>query len=82
MERYAQLALTMFQPFRDKTHLQVDGCYGSPPMSMANALSLFAPLADRDVANELDLLDMLDPEEQYEMVKSFAMKHIVPHMRG
>ena len=51
-------------------------------MSMASALSLFAPPADRDVANELDLLDMLDPDEQYEIVKSFAMKHIVPHMRG
>ena len=55
---------------------------GSARMSTASALSLFAPPADRDVANELDLLDMLDPDEQYETVKSFAMKHIVPHMRG
>ena len=55
---------------------------GSPPMSMANALSLFAPPADRDVANELDLLDMMDVDEQYEIVKSFASKHIVPYMRG
>ena len=27
MERYALLALAMFQPFRDKTHLQEDGSY-------------------------------------------------------
>jgi len=54
---------------------------GSAPMSMASALSLFAPPADRDVANELDLLDVLDPDEQHEIVKSFAMKHIVPRMR-
>ena len=25
---------------------------------------------------------MLDPDEQYEIVKAFAMKHIVPHMRA
>lgn len=36
----------------------------SAPMTMAHALSLFAPPADRDVANELDLLDMLSPNEQ------------------
>jgi hypothetical protein len=51
-------------------------------MSMASALSLFAPPADRDVANELDLLDMVDVNEQYEIVRLFALKHIVPHMTG
>lgn len=55
---------------------------GSAPMSMANTLSLFAPPVDRHVANELDLLDMVDTDEQYEIIKSFASKHIVPHMRG
>ena len=54
---------------------------GAGPMSMASALSLFAPSADRDVANELDLLDMVDENEQYEIVRSFAEKHIVPYMR-
>ena len=52
------------------------------PMSMASALSLFAPPADRDVANELDLLDMVDESEQYEIVRSFTSKHIVPFMTG
>ncbi len=63
-------------------NLNGTGGDGSAPMSMANALSLFAPPADRDVANELDLLDMVDADEQYEIVKSFASKHIVPYMRG
>ena len=30
-------------------------------------LSLFAPAGNRDVANELDLLDMVDENEQYEI---------------
>ena len=51
-------------------------------MSMASALGLFAPPADRDVANELDLLDMVDESEQYEIVRSFTVKHIVPFMTG
>lgn len=55
---------------------------GSATMSMASALSLFAPPTDRDVANELDLLDMVDESEQYEIVRSFAAKHIVPYMTG
>ena len=63
-------------------NLRCTGGDESAPMSMANALSLFAPPADRDVANELDLLDMVDADEQYEIVKSFASKHIVPYMRG
>jgi hypothetical protein len=55
----------------------------APKMSMASALSLFAPPADRDVANELDLLDMVDDvDEQYEIVRRFAEKHIVPYMTG
>ena len=49
-------------------------------MSMASALSLFAPPSDRDVANELDLVDMVGESEQYEIVRSFAAKHIVPYM--
>ena len=55
---------------------------GFASMNMAHALTLFAPPADRDVANELDLLDMLDPNEQYKIISSFASKHIVPHMKG
>ena len=50
-------------------------------MNMANALSLFAPPADRDIANELDLLDMVNESEQYEIVRSFAEKHTVHYMR-
>ena len=55
---------------------------GGASMSMASALSLFAPPSSRDVANELDLLDMVDENEEYEIVRSFAMRHIVPYMRG
>ena len=55
---------------------------GGAPMNMARMLSLFAPPSQRDVANELDLLDMVDQNEQYEIVRSFAMKHIVPYMKG
>ena len=51
-------------------------------MDIASTLSLFAPPANRDVANELDLLDMVDESEQYDIVRSFAMKNIVPYMRG
>lgn len=57
-------------------------CDGASSMSMANALSLFAPPSYRDVANELDLLDFVDENEKYEIVRSFAMQHIVPYMRG
>ena len=49
---------------------------------MANVLSLFAPPFYRDVANELDLLDMVDKNEQHEIVRAFTAKHIVPHMLG
>ena len=49
---------------------------------MASALSLFALPADRDVANELDLLDMVDTSEQNGIISSFAAKHIVPYMKG
>ena len=50
-------------------------------MNMASTLSLFAPPAHRDVANELDLLDFVDADEQYEIVRSFMEKHILPYMR-
>lgn len=53
---------------------------GGGQVSMASTLSLFAPQYDRDVANELDLIDMVDKSQQYEIVRSFAEKHIVPHM--
>jgi hypothetical protein len=53
---------------------------GNQMMQNARALSLFAPQSD--VANELDLLDMVDENEQYAMVRSFASRHIVPYMRG
>jgi hypothetical protein len=59
-----------------------DSDYGSSSMGMAHALSLFAPPSFRDVANELDLLDMVDDNEKYEIVRAFAMQHIVPHIAG
>ena len=51
-------------------------------MSVADSLSLLAPAASRDVGNELDLLDMVDESEQYDIIRSFTAKHIVPFMRG
>lgn len=51
-------------------------------MSNVEILSLFAPPANRDVANELELLDMVDEDEQYEIVRSFAAKYIVPNLTG
>ena len=59
-----------------------DSDYGSSSRGMAHALSLFAPPSFRDVANELDLLDMVDENEKYEIVRAFAMQHIVPHIAG
>ena len=50
---------------------------GNQPMDMARGLRLFAPHSNRDVANELDLLDMVDESEQYEIVRSFAAKYII-----
>jgi hypothetical protein len=35
-------------------------------------LCRFAPHSNSDVANELDLLDMVDEAEQYEIVRSFV----------
>jgi hypothetical protein len=55
---------------------------GNRTMDMARALRRFAPHSNSDVANELDLLDMVDETEQYEIVRSFAAKHIVPFMTG
>ena len=49
---------------------------------MASVLRLFAPHSNCDVANELDLLDMVDEVDQYEIIRSFAAKHIVPYMTG
>lgn len=54
----------------------------SQTMDAAKFLSLFAPPSNRDVANELELLDMVDEADQYEIVRSFAAKHIVPFMTG
>ena len=51
-------------------------------MSIASALSPFAPLSSWDAASELDLLDVVDENEGYEIVRSFAMQRIVPYMRG
>ena len=56
--------------------------HGSPTVNVARGLRLLAPHLNSDVANELDLLDMVDEDEQYEIVRSFAAKHIVPHMTG
>jgi hypothetical protein len=47
---------------------------GEAPMSMGSALSLFACPTDRDIATELDLLDMVDESEQYEIICLFAAK--------
>jgi hypothetical protein len=47
---------------------------------MASDLSLIAPRSG--VANELDLLDMVDEDEQYEIVRYFAAKHIAPYIGG
>ena len=60
---------------------QTSGGDGEVPMNMASTLSLFAPPAHRDVANELDLLDFVDADEQYEIVRSFMEKHILPYLR-
>jgi len=65
-----------------QSNQRVTGGGGSASIRMAHALSLFAPPADRDVANELDLLDMVEPDQQYEIVSSFASKHIVPYMHS
>lgn len=51
-------------------------------MNTFDSLSLLAPGTSRDVGNELDLLDMVDKSEQYEIIHSFTAKHIVPFMRG
>jgi hypothetical protein len=42
---------------------------GNRTMDMARALCRFAPHSNSDVANELDLLDMVDEAEQYEIVR-------------
>jgi hypothetical protein len=57
-----------------------DAGAGNQTTYMARALSLLAPHSG--VANELDLLDLVDEDEQYEVVRSFAAKHIVLYMRG
>lgn len=49
---------------------------------IASALLLFAPPSERDVANELDLLDMVDEDEQFEIIRAFAAKHIAPFTTG
>lgn len=48
----------------------------------AELLRLLAPQYNNEVADQLDLLDMVDEDEQYEIVRSFAANHIVPHMIG
>ena len=70
---------------RRQTNTSVEGGAegGSDSMNLAEAMSLFAPAADRDIANELDLVDMLeDPEEQYELVSRFVAKNILPYITG
>jgi hypothetical protein len=54
-----------------------DGNYAT---DVARALRRFAPHSD--VANELDLLDIVDETEQYEIIRNFAAKHIVPYTTG
>jgi hypothetical protein len=54
---------------------------GNRTMDMARALCRFAPHSNSDVANELDLLDMVDEAEQYETF-GLSPKHIVPYTTG
>ena len=62
---------------------QVDESQGGESCkSLAESLSLFAAPSSRYVWNELDLLDMVDIYEQYEIVRSFAAKHIIPTLKG
>lgn len=50
-------------------------------LDLATGLRLLAGSKfDGDVANELDLLGMVDKDSQYQIVRSFAEKYIVPHM--
>ena len=51
-------------------------------MSAADVLRSLAPQYNSDVADQLELLDMVDEGEQYEIVRSFAAKHIVPRITG
>lgn len=49
---------------------------GNRTMDMARGLRLFAPHSNRDVANELDLLYMVDEAEQYIIIRSFPAKKL------
>mmetsp|Transcript_5658 Transcript_5658/g.12418 ORF Transcript_5658/g.12418 Transcript_5658/m.12418 type:complete len:500 (-) Transcript_5658:259-1758(-) len=51
-------------------------------MDRVAVLRHLAPQHSGDIADELDLLDMVDEADQHEIVMSFAMKHIVPYMTG
>jgi hypothetical protein len=51
-------------------------------MDSAEFLSLFVPPGNRDVANSLELMDMVDEAEQYEIVQDFAAKYVVPRITG
>lgn len=51
-------------------------------MDSVTVLRHFAPQYNDDIADELDLVDMVNEAEQHEIIRSFAMKHIVPHMTG
>jgi hypothetical protein len=51
-------------------------------MDIAEFLSLFAPPGSRSVANSLELMDMVDEVEQYEIVGDFAAKYVVPQITG
>jgi hypothetical protein len=51
-------------------------------MDIAEFLSLFAPPGSRSVANSLELMDMVDEVEQYEIVGDFAAKYVVPQTTG
>ena len=51
-------------------------------MRAAEFLRLLAPQYNSEVADQLDLLGMVDDDEQYEIGRSFAANHIVPHIIG
>ena len=51
-------------------------------MRAVDILRSLAPHYNGDVADQLDLLNMVDEGEQYEIVRSFAANYIVPRMTG
>lgn len=56
---------------------------GASNMGVAESSSLLvSPFSRGDVEKEFDILDMVDENEQYEVIRSFAARPILPYMRG